>query len=263
MSVNPTADHALRGRVALVTGGATGIGAATARALAAAGASVAVNHRGSEDAVAPLLAELREHGSTATATAVRADVTVPEEVDRMVAAVESELGPVDVLVLNAAGVGVSSVSRAPFAKTDWADVERVVTAQLAAVFHPAQAVLPGMAARGDGRVVVISAAMAGRAAPGLYPVGLAKSTVQSAVMTLAAEYGPEGVRVNAVAPGLVVEKGSRSVPERVSEANAKRSALRRNCSPEDVARVVAFLASDHADYLTGCHLVADGGTSTH
>lgn len=261
MFVNPLANHDFRGRVALVTGGTTGIGAATVRALAAGGASVAVNHRGPAEAVAPLLAELREHGSTAIA--VRADVTVPEEVDRMVSEVESGLGPVDVLVLNAAGVSVRSVSRAPFAKTDWEDVERVVTAQLAAVFHPAQAVLPGMAARGDGRVVAISAAMAGRAAPGLYPVGLAKSTVQSAVMTLAAEYGPEGVRVNAVAPGLVVEEGSQNVPERVREANAKRSALRRNCSPEDVARVVAFLASDHADYLTGCHLVADGGTSAH
>ncbi|MFE5401254.1 SDR family NAD(P)-dependent oxidoreductase [Streptomyces sp. NPDC056580] len=247
------------GRVALVTGAARGIGAATARLLAARGARVAVNYHKSADRAEEVVAVIRQHGGEAVA--VQGDVTDPDGVSALVGAVGSELGPIDVLVLNAAGLGAHEARIAPAADLAWEDLEHVVNRQLKALFLSVRAVLPDMTARGGGSVVAVGAALARRPAPRFLPLAVAKAGVEAAVRTLALEAGPHGVRVNAVEPNLILTELARFIPEEQRRAAAERAALRRNGTPEDVAEVIAFLASDRAAYLTGSCLVADGGTA--
>ncbi|MEV7779630.1 SDR family oxidoreductase [Kitasatospora sp. NPDC088351] len=247
------------GRVALVTGASRGIGAATARLLAARGARVAVNYHKSADRAEDLVSAIRRDGGEAVA--VQGDVTDPAGVTALVGAVTTALGPIEVLVLNAAGLGAHEARIAPAADLSWEDLEHVVSQQLKALFLTARAVLPGMVARGGGSVVAVGAALAKRPAPRFLPLTVAKAGVEAAVRTLALEVGPHGVRVNAVEPNLVLTELARFIPEEQRRAAAERAALRRNGTPEDIAEVVAFLASERAAYLTGSCLVADGGTS--
>ncbi|MDD9376593.1 SDR family oxidoreductase [Streptomyces sp. ZAF1911] len=247
------------GRVALVTGAGRGIGAATARILAARGARVAVNYHKSADRAQELVDAIRRRGGEAVA--LQADVTDPGQVTALVAGVRAELGPVDVLVLNAAGLDAHEARIAPATELAWEDLEHVVTRQLKALFLTAHAVLPDMIARGAGSVVAVGAALARRPAPRFLPLSVAKAGVEAAVRTLALEVGPHGVRVNAVEPNLTLTELARHIPEEARRAAAERSALRRNGTPEDIAEVIAFLASERAAYLTGSCLVADGGTA--
>ncbi|MFE5584804.1 SDR family NAD(P)-dependent oxidoreductase [Kitasatospora sp. NPDC056531] len=247
------------GKVALVTGAGRGIGAATARILAARGARVAVNYRGDRARAEEVVGSIRDAGGRAVA--LQGDVTDPEQVRRLVAATESELGPVDVLVLNAAGLYAHEARIAPAARLEWDDIEPVVLRQLKAVFLTVRAVLPGMIARGSGSVVAVGAALARRPAPGFLPLAAAKAGVAAAVRTLALEAGPHGVRVNAVEPNLTLTELAHHIPEEQRQAAAQRAALRRNGTPEDVAEVIAFAASERSSYLTGSCLLADGGTT--
>jgi len=247
------------GRVALVTGASSGIGAATAQLLAARGARVAVNYHRGADRAQEVVDLIRKRGGHAMA--VQADVTDPEQVATLVAVTGSDLGPVDVLVLNAAGLRAHEVPTASATELAWDDLDRVVTRQLKALFLTTRAVLPGMVARGDGAVVAVGAALARRPAPGFLPLAVAKAGVQAAVRTLALEVGPHGVRVNAVEPNLILTDLARFIPEAQRRAIAERSAVRRNGTPREVAETIAFLASPRASYLTGSCLLTDGGTS--
>lgn len=245
------------GKVALVTGGSHGIGAATARLLAARGAAVAVNYRRSSDAAQDLVRELTAGG--ARAIAVGADVTDEAKTRRMVNQVEDELGPIDVLILNAAGF--SELQIAPTLKLPYDHLEETVLAQMRAFLYPVYAAAPLMAARGGGSIVVVGAVASRRPSPRFMTIAMAKGAVDAGLRTLAAELGPQGIRVNGVAPGLILTRNSEGMPEEAIAAAAQRAAIRRNGRPEDVAKVIAFLASDQADYLTGAYLLLDGGTA--
>lgn len=247
------------GKVALVTGAGSGIGAATARLLGARGARVAVNYRSDAGRAEDVAAAIRKDGGQAVA--LRGDVTRPADVSALLARTAAELGDIDVLVLNAMGLGAHEARIAPVQQLDWADVERIVTQQLKSVFHLAHEVLPAMQARGRGSVVAVGAALARRAAPGFLALAVAKAGVEAAVRTLALEAGPYGVRVNAVHPGLILTELSGMIPAEQRSAAAARAAVRRNGTPEDVAELIAFAASDRASYLTGAALMADGGTA--
>lgn len=222
------------GRVALVTGAARGIGAATARILAARGARVAVNYHKSAERAEEVVAAIRQRGGEAVA--VQGDVTDPDGAAALAAAAKAELGPIDVLVLNAAGLGAHEARIAPVADLAWEDLEHVVSQQLKALFLTTQAVLPDMIARGGGSVVAVGAALARRPAPRFLPLTVAKAGVEAAVRTLALEAGPHGVRVNAVEPNLILTELARFIPEEARRAAAERAALRRNGTPRTSPR---------------------------
>ena len=202
----------LKGRVALVTGGSRGIGAAIAISLADAGASVAVNYREKQLEAQSVADTLR--GLGVRATAVRADVSKAAEVAAMVATVERELGPIDILVNNA-GVGmIRSVE-----ELTEADFDATIAVNLKSVFLCTQAVLPGMRARKWGRIVNISSGAA-RGAGGIGPhYNASKAGMEGLTRGYAARLVKDGITVNAVAPSLIetdmVRSGLASSPSRI------------------------------------------------
>jgi NAD(P)-dependent dehydrogenase (short-subunit alcohol dehydrogenase family) len=256
------------GSVALVTGAASGIGRATALRLAHEGAAVAVVDRnvpGAEEVAALLRTEGRR------AQAYGCDVAHAAEVDAAARAVERDLGPVDVLA-NVAGVG-DTAGLDGIEGIDDARWARVLAVNLSGTFHTCRALLPGMAARGRGAVVNVSS-LAGRSksANGGPAYTASKAGVLGLTRHLAFDYGPRGVRVNAVCPGGVDTPmlraggpGSARSPAE-AEARAARIAayayfmpLKRLSTPDEQAAAIAFLASDDASYVNGVALDVNGG----
>ncbi|MFI1864662.1 SDR family NAD(P)-dependent oxidoreductase [Streptomyces jumonjinensis] len=248
------------GKAALVTGASSGIGAATARLLAGAGAAVVVNYRTDEAGAHRVVEEIRSQGGTAVA--LQADVTRADEVDRMTALAQEAVGPIDILISNAAGVDGRTARPGPLLKAPRDQAFQVVEAQLKAFLNPVHAVVPGMVERGQGgAVVAVGASLSRRSPEGFGALSMSKAALEAAARTLAREVGPDGVRVNLVAPGLILSSLASKVPEQVKADNAQRTAVKRNGTPDDVAETIAFLASDRSSYLTGGYLLVDGGTA--
>jgi len=243
----------LRDQVAIVTGASRGIGAATARLLAAHGAKVGVNYRASRERAEQVLAEIQAEGGEGIL--LPADVTVREQVDAAVREVQERLGPVDILVNNAA-IGFPV---APFAEYRWEDFERKVHDEMAACFHPCQAVITGMVRRGRGCIVNVSSGLSRQPGPGYAAHSAAKSALDAFTRSLACELGPAGVRVNAVGPGLTDTDATAFVPQPVREAIAQHAPLRRIGRPEDVAGAVLFYCVDWSRFVTGSYLPVSGG----
>jgi len=250
---------AFTGKVALVTGGSDGIGAAAARRLAAAGAKVAVNYhsdRGKAEALVRALTDSGAHAVTAPA-----DVTDPQATAAAVADVTAALGPIDILVASASGLYVHDVPVVPFEQVTWETTERTVLRRLRSLAFPLQAVLPGMYERGTGSVVVVGSSLSRVPAAGMVPISMAHAAADAGIRALAREAGRHGVRINAVAPNFILTPANKVLPEEFKTMVAQRSAVGRNGLAEDVAEAIAFLASDAASYLTGTYLIADGGTA--
>ena len=254
------------GQVALITGGATGIGFGIAELLGSLGAHVVIASRKLEhlDAAA---ATLRERGSRVSVTTV--DVRDPERVKAMVEQVQRDAGRIDLLVNNAAGnFYAPSETLSPNA---W---KAVIEIDLNGTFFCSQAVLPLMKAQNGGRIVSISMTLHYRGWPLMAHATAAKAGIDALTRTLALEWARYGIRVNAVAPGPIPTEGVRKafappggsgVPdvfavERALEDYARKSIpLRRWGAPNDIANAVAFLASPAGDWITGSILVVDGG----
>ena len=262
----------LPGRVALVTGASRGIGAATATLLGRHGAAVAVNYRGNRGAAEQVVAAIEAGGGQAVA--VQGDVGDQEQVAAMVAEVADVLGPIDILVLNADAV--RSFTVAPFVAMSWEQFEDLVLGETKAIFLPAQAVVPSMIERGRGVIVAISSGLSRTSRPGLLAHSAGKSAVDSMVRSLATELGPSGIRVNAVAPGLVETEASASMWQARSgrpggqgggatdgsEPGAvlrQMTPMRRIATADDVAGAVLMLAGDAAGFVTGVYLPVNGG----
>lgn len=237
----------LKGRVALVTGGSRGIGAAISRALAQAGAAVAVNCREKLDQANSLADKIRGEGGRAIA--VVADVSQRAAVAAMVERVKSELGAVDILVNNA-GIaitrGVDDLSEADF--------DRTITVNLKSVFLCTQAVLPMMRARKWGRIVNISSGAA-RGAGSIGPhYNASKAGIEGLTRGYAARLVKEGITVNAVAPSLIetdMMKGQQQLVSRIP--------LGRFGTAEEVAKAVMLLVDN--PYMTGQTIAMSGGMS--
>ena len=258
----------LAGQVAIVTGGGTGIGLGISDLLAELGAHVVLASRKPEH-VEKAASDIRARGGSASAMTV--DVREPERVKELMERTAADHGGIDVLVNNAAGNFYSpSESLSPNA---W---KSVIEIDLFGTFYCSQAVLPFMRARGGGRIVSISMTLHYRGWPLMAHATAAKAGVDALTRTLALEWAPYGVRVNAIAPGPIPTEGVRKaftpppsaegkVPDvfaidKAMEAYAKKAIpAGRWGAPRDIANMVAFLASPAGEWITGSILVVDGG----
>jgi 3-oxoacyl-[acyl-carrier protein] reductase len=244
----------LEGQVALVTGGSKGIGAATARMLAANGVRVAI---GARDPVAidEIVSELRDSGREAIG--VGADCGEEEDIARMRDQTESELGPIDILLPFAGGFG----SFTPIEETSAEEWRQVIEANLTSTFLTTRAVIPEMIERRRGAIVTM-ASNGGRYLDKLLTASYAaaKAGVIQYTRHIAKELGPHGIRVNAIAPATVRSDRIDRIMDAEAQAKvAAMSPLGRIGTPEDCALATLFLVSDSASWLTGVTLDVAGG----
>jgi len=237
----------LDGKVALVTGGSRGIGAAISRELAKAGAKVALNYRAGQETADEVAGEIG-------GLAVRADVSKPEEVQALIERVEGELGDIDALVNNAGVTRDTLIAR--MTDDDW---QTVIDTNLRGTFNTSRAVSRKMLRRRAGSIVNLSSVVGVHGNPGQANYAASKAGIIGLTKALARELGSRGVRVNAIAPGYISTELTDVLNDEQRGLILQNTPLGRLGEPEDVARAVRFLCSDEAAFITGEVLLVDGG----
>lgn len=243
------------GRVALVTGGSRGIGAAVARMLASRGLRVAVNYRSSRDEADDVVASIGSAGGRAMA--VQADVRDGPAVLGMVERVRDSLGVVEVLVHSA----LIPYAIKSFDEISWDELGGKLEEEMRAAFLVTKAVVPGMAARGYGRIVYLGTVLSRQPRENMIALGTSKAALGGFARYVAQETGRLGVTVNVVAPGPVAETRVLDVifDEEQRQSQAAQTAVGRIARPDDVARAVAFYAGDDSGLITGTTAPVNGG----
>jgi NAD(P)-dependent dehydrogenase (short-subunit alcohol dehydrogenase family) len=243
-------------RVALITGASRGIGAATALVLAERGFRVVVNYRSSADEADGVVVAAKAAGGEAVA--IRADVTDADAVAEMVSETEQRWGGVDVLVHNA----MIPFKVTSFADLSWEQLGGKLDGELRAAFLVTKAVVPGMISRGYGRLVYLSTGLSRRPREGMIALGTAKAALDQFVRYVALEVAPHGITANLVAPATVDET---KVTEQLTGDEVRHlgatNPMGRLVRPDEVARTIAFLASDDSGFTTGHYLTINGGLS--
>lgn len=259
--LNPSSET-LRDQVLLVTGASSGIGRATAVLAAQAGARVMLADW-SREAGEALSAQLREQGLQVAF--LPCDVSNQAQVQSLIDATTQQFGRLDVLVNNA---GIPGESR-PAHELDPADFERVLAVNLRGPFLCARAAIPHFLKQGGGVIVNIASTYGLIGAPNASAYCASKGGVIALTRQLAVDYGPHGIRVNAIAPGYVdtdmsgrrarLPEAQRVAAQNAREANAARQPLGRQAAPEEIARAILFLASPDSSFMTGSVVTVDGG----
>jgi 3-oxoacyl-[acyl-carrier protein] reductase len=243
----------LADRVVLVTGSSRGIGAEIAAKAAAEGAVVAVHYQHSQDGAERTLARIREAGSDGDCFA--ADVGDGDQAERLVAAVIDRFGRIDGLVNNAGKTQVG-----PFLDIEPSEWDEVIRTDLTAAFHTSRAVLPSMVERGSGSIVNIASRLGQMGITETAAYSAAKAGLIGLTRSLAREFGPTGVRINAVAPGVTLTEMTEDLVDTdVGRARLRDMALGRFGRADEVAEAVVFLLSDKASLFTGQTLNPNAG----
>ncbi|MEX2562331.1 MAG: glucose 1-dehydrogenase [Nitriliruptoraceae bacterium] len=249
----------LDGKVAIITGASRGIGAAAARRYGAEGASVAVNHYPSDDMTElaeQVVGEINDAGGAAIAVA--ADVSEPDQVDRMVATTREAFGDPDIMVTNAA-----AFRRGPWTEITPEQWDKVFAVNMRGTYLCARAVHEGMVRKGGGAIITVSSVMAHLGLPNMLEYVSTKGSIIAFTRALAHEVGKDYIRVNSVMPGAIrteheIEMGSTDLA--ASEARAaERQCLPRRGFAEDLAGTFVFLASEDSAFITGQTICVDGG----
>ena len=245
-------ERELEGRVALVTGGSRGIGAAVCAELGAAGATVAVNYVANPAAAEAVVAGIRDAGGTAVA--VQGDVATAEGAGALVETVERDVGPIAILVCNA-GITRDNL----IMKLDEGDWRSVIDTNLGGAFFTCRAAARPMLKRRDGAIVTMSSVVGVHGNAGQTNSAASKAGLIGLTKSLAKELGGRGIRANAIAPGYIATELTDVLPEPAQAAIVASTPLGRIGEPGEVAAAVRFLVSDAARFVTGAVLPVDGG----
>jgi NAD(P)-dependent dehydrogenase (short-subunit alcohol dehydrogenase family) len=241
-------------RVALITGASRGIGAATALVLAEQGFRIAVNYRSSAEQADEVVRAATAAGGEAVA--IQADVTAPDNVAAMIDETERRWGRVDVLVHNA----LIPFDVTSFADLSWEQLGGKLDRELHAAFLLTKAVVPGMISRGYGRLVYLSTGLSRRPRDGMIALGTAKAALDQFVRYVALELAPHGITANLVAPATVAET---NVNKQLAAGEVRQlgatNPMGRLVRPDEVAKTVAFLASEDSGFTTGHYMEVNGG----
>jgi len=244
-----------RPRVAIVTGGAGGIGKAICLRLARDGYHVVVNYRNQADRAAQIVAEINEAGET-RAIAVQADISSQDGAEKLYQSAHDEFGGVSVLVNNAS----PHINPKAFSSTEWDDVQQQIDVQVKGAFLMTRACVPEMSAQQWGRIVNITSQVID-GTPSITWTGysMAKGALAIFSKYMAAELGPQGITVNCVSPGMCETTLIGDISEKTQLMIARQTPVRRLAKPDDVASAVAFLVSNEASFITGDTLAVNGG----
>lgn len=241
-------------RVGIITGASRGIGAETARVLAENGYRLVVNYRSAAEQAEEVVAAIKAAGGDALA--IRADVTSPDDVTRMIGETEQRWGRVDVLVHNA----LIPFDVTSFINLSWEQLGSKLDRELHAAFLVTKAVVPGMISRGYGRLVYLSTGLSRQPRNGMITLGTAKAALDQFVRYIALELAPHGITANIVAPATVggTKVTEQLTPEQMRQLGATNP-MGRLVRADEVARTVAFLASEESGFTTGHYLPVNGG----
>lgn len=242
----------LKDKVAIITGGSRGIGFATAQAFLREGATVIIA-ASSQQSAGKAAKELQNQFPDAKIGAISPKLSDLQDVKTAFAKVRQEFGCVDILVNNA---GVSEST--PFTEYTEEEFDRVMDLNIKGVFNSTRAAVECMSARGKGVILSTSSMVSIYGQPSGVAYPTSKFAVNGLTVSLARELGPKGIRVNAVAPGIIETDMMKAVPKEVIEPLIAQVPLRKLGQPEDIANAFVFLASDEASYITGVVLSVDG-----
>lgn len=242
----------LKGKCAIVTGAAKGIGKAIALKLASLGANIVLNYRSSEKEAVEVADEIKELG--VEVLTVKADISKLEEVEGLVKAAKEKFGSIDIMVNNA---GITKDTLILRMKEE--DFDSVIDVNLKGVFNCMKAITPIMVRQKQGKIISISSVVGIAGNAGQVNYSASKAGIIGMTKSLAKELGSRGVNVNAVAPGFIETDMTNTLGEKVKEEAEKNIPLKRFGTAEDVAECVAFLASGASDYITGQVIQVDGG----